>query len=110
MRKISTQVKENEQDFFQAGDYKLFQNYPNPFNGNTTINYQLKKPGRVSLKIIDLRGKIIRKLVETYQPVGIYIINWNSRDSYNKDISSGIYLYQLKVDNRKIVRKLMFIK
>ena len=110
MRKIPTEVKENEQEFLQADDYKLYQNYPNPFNGRTIINYQLIKPGQTSLKIFDLRGKVIRTLVDEYQPIGNYKMNWNGRDSNNKTVSTGVYLFELVVDNKKIVKKLMLIK
>ena len=110
VRSTTTDVSENGKDFLKINDYKLFQNYPNPFNGSTTINYQLMKPGRTSLTIFDLQGKKIRTLVNEFKLSGNYNTNWDGRDFFNKMISSGIYLYELKVDNRKTVRKLMLIK
>ena len=80
------------------------------FNESTTINYQLMKPGRISLNIIDLRGKFIQKLIEDFQQAGAYRISWNGYDSHYKKIASGIYLYELKVVNKRIVRKLIFVR
>lgn len=60
--------------------FELKQNYPNPFNPSTNIEYNLFKPGVVSLIIYDNNGKVVTKLVNNiYQNYGKYILDWNGK-------------------------------
>lgn len=83
----------------------LKQNYPNPFNPATTIEFGLKKEGYVSLKIYDINGKLVEVLFNNIQfNPGIIKTVYNA-----SDLSSGIYLYVLEVDNQKIDTKKMIL-
>jgi len=42
--------------------FELFDNYPNPFNPQTTIFFSVDKPQKISLKIYDARGRLVRVL------------------------------------------------
>ena len=86
-------------------DYKLFQNYPNPFNPSTTIKYQIVKPGYVTLKVYDVLGKEIKKLVNQYKNAGKYNVTFNA-----KGLSSGVYIYVLKSGNYLTSKKLILLK
>jgi len=93
------------------GKYTLFQNYPNPFNSQTAIKYQLLKSGNTTLKIYDNLGQCIRILVNEKQIVGRYNIIWDGKNNYGKPVSSGIYFYQLNVNNKSIqTKKLLLLK
>ncbi|RPI13756.1 MAG: T9SS C-terminal target domain-containing protein [Ignavibacteriae bacterium] len=70
----------------------LQQNFPNPFNNTTVITYNIQYPSYISLKIYNMLGNEIEKLIEGKQNPGTYQINWNA-DKY----SSGIYFYQIIV-------------
>ncbi len=72
--------------------FALEQNYPNPFNPTTTIKYDLKTGGKVSLKVFDLLGREVAALVNQYQNAGYY-----STEFSGKNLSSGIYFYKLTV-------------
>jgi len=87
--------------------FNLFQNYPNPFNPYTTIHYELSSPGFVSLKIIDINGKIICTLVAKYQSANGYKIVFDAR-FYN--LASGVYFCNLSLDDKSITNKLLVIK
>jgi hypothetical protein len=89
----------------QPFKFQLAQNYPNPFNSNTTIRYTIPKETKVQLRILNLLGQEIAKLVDEQQGAGIYSINWEA-----KNLASGIYLYQLKTDGYCQVRKLTIIR
>jgi len=86
------------------GSYALSQNYPNPFNSSTIIFYSLKKSALVSLKIYDLQGSEIKTLVNEYQNVDTYSINFDA-----SDLVSGAYYYQLKIDNEFTETKKMVL-
>jgi len=72
----------------------LMQNYPNPFNPTTTISYQLSSYSFVSLKIYDMLGREIVSLVNNFQEAGTYSVQLST---FNYPLSSGIYLYTLRV-------------
>lgn len=91
--------------------YELLQNYPNPFNNTTKIQFYLPKLSNVNIIIYDLTGKEMVKLIKNqiFNP-GEHSIVWNGKNDFGKDVSSGIYLYQLKTNNLSQTRKLIFIK
>jgi hypothetical protein len=88
----------------------LLQNYPNPFNPTTTIEYQIAKTSRVSLEIFDLLGQKIKTLVQNNHPSGVYRVHWDGKDQNGNVIGSGVYLYQLKIGNETLTRKMIMIK
>jgi len=104
IQQISTEV---------PSDYKLYQNYPNPFNPVTNIKYSVKGEtsklqGQSSVKIIvfDIQGKEITKLVDEKQNPGTYQVDWNA-----SGYPSGVYLYQLLVDNKiENTKKMILLK
>jgi hypothetical protein len=79
--------------------FTMEQNYPNPFNPNTTIQYTIPADysGQLTLKIYDLRGALIRSLVNHSVKPGMHSAIWDGNDENGKKVSSGIYIYQLKI-------------
>jgi hypothetical protein len=90
--------------------FALSQNYPNPFNPSTTVNYQVAERSQVSLKVYDVRGRLVQTLVNEVKDVGSYSIQWNGQDSSGLQVSSGIYLYTLETDNFKSTKKMVVLK
>ena len=82
-------------------EYRLNHNYPNPFNPVTTINYQIPEAGFVNLVIYNVLGERVKTLVNKHQNAGYYRITWESDNEAGEALSSGIYLYQLEVNNFK---------
>ena len=106
-------------DFFVSNDENtvqnttciLDQNYPNPFNPSTTINYSLTEEQQVKLNIYNIRGELVKSLVNSIQHSGKYSVQWNGRDMNNKSVSSGIYFYKLIKNNKSIAtRKCLLLK
>ena len=90
--------------------FSLFQNYPNPFNSSTCLKYNLNASGYVELSIYNLLGKEVKTVVQKYQSLGEYEINWNGTDNSGKEVSTGIYLALLKTSNFKKLIKLSLIR
>ena len=83
--------------------FELKQNYPNPFNPSTNIEYNLFKPGVVSLIIYENNGKVVTKLVNNiYQNYGKYILDWNGKNDIGTDVSSGIYFCRIIVNGSDV--------
>ena len=85
--------------------YELFDNYPNPFNPSTKIVYQIPERGNVSLKVYDMLGKEVTTLVEEYRDEGRYEIDFDAGN-----LASGIYIYQLRVNNFISTKKMLLMK
>ncbi|MCH8875006.1 T9SS type A sorting domain-containing protein [candidate division KSB1 bacterium] len=95
----------NELNNSAVKNYSLFQNYPNPFNPITTITYQIPRSGNVSLKVYDVRGRLIEILVNEKQDAGVHKIEWDA-----SDLSSGVYFYTISADDFRSVRKSLLLK
>ena len=85
--------------------FGLEQNYPNPFNPTTTIRYRLSKTSFVTLKVYHVLGNEIATLVNEEKPAGNYEFNFDGTQ-----LTSGVYLYQLKVGNFTNTKKMVLIK
>jgi phosphatidylserine/phosphatidylglycerophosphate/cardiolipin synthase-like enzyme len=86
-------------------NYKLYQNYPNPFNPVTTIRFEVPVSQDIELKIFDLLGREVSSLYSGTAPAGIMTIDFNAGN-----LSSGIYIYQLKTNEFTASKKLILIK
>jgi hypothetical protein len=95
---------------FNAQNLKL-ENYPNPFNQQTTISYQLPVCGKVSLIIYDILGKEVRTLVNENKSAGYHSVVWDGKDNLGASVVSGVYFYQLQLDNNlSLTKKLLLIE
>ncbi|MFC1509701.1 NosD domain-containing protein, partial [Candidatus Omnitrophota bacterium] len=92
--------------------FKLSHNSPNPFNPVTTIGYDIPDgvTGTVSLKVYDMRGALIRTLVDGVRSPGHYSSTWNGRDENGRRVSSGVYLYRLQADGFKETKKMILLR
>ncbi len=81
------------------------ENYPNPFNESTTINYSISKEAAVELTIVDLLGNKIATVENGTKSAGNYSTVWNANN-----VSSGMFLLQLKVNNQVSTRRIIITK
>jgi len=98
----------------------LRQNYPNPFNPTissgrnntnvTKIAFQIPQKTAVDLSIYNIKGQRVRTLVNEEKADGEYLVSWDGKDSFNRDIASGIYFYKLKAGKFTSVKKLILMK
>ena len=101
----TTSVNENVASI--PGRFELYQNYPNPFNPGTVISYQLSAKSYVQLKIFDLLGREVASLVNEEQTAGIYNSTFSTLRSA---LTSGVYIYSLKVNGFIQSKKMIFLK
>jgi len=94
----------------QARRFALSQNTPNPFNPQTEINFELPQAAVVKLQIFDLRGRLVKTLVDGQRQAGPQSIVWNGRDARGAKVASGVYLYQLQSGEQVERRKMTLVK
>jgi serine protease AprX len=92
------------------GEFELYQNYPNPFNSNTIINYDLLQSTHVEIKIFDILGKEVITLVNNIEFAGKKSISWNGVDKNGESVSTGVYIYNLILDDAIFTKKMLLIK
>jgi uncharacterized protein (DUF1501 family) len=85
--------------------FRLAQNYPNPFNPETTIAFTLARPGPVSLRVFDLRGRLVETLVDGVRPAGEHTVRLRAAGW-----PSGPYLYRLETPAGTQSRKMILLK
>jgi len=91
-------------------EFALNQNYPNPFNPTTTISYQLPESGKVRLDIYNLKGQLVKTLIDGSQDSGLHSIVWNGTDRHNRSVASGVYLYRLSSLNKVQTKRMLLMK
>jgi hypothetical protein len=102
-----------EESLISPSEFSLSQNYPNPFNPSTIIEFNvpiesvfgIKSLNRVVLKVYDLLGNEIAKLVDEDKSAGHYSIVFIA-----SDLASGVYFYTLNVGAFSSTRKMVLIR
>lgn len=91
--------------------FRLQQNVPNPFNPVTKIAFDVPSGGAtVTLRIYDVSGRLVRTLVEGFEPAGPRDVNWYGRDDQGRPVASGTYYYQLTAPSFSERRKMVLLK
>ena len=98
---INLNRKEIPQEFI------LEQNYPNPFNPETQIHYSLPFSDHVSIRIFDLLGKEVVKLVDEYQNAGFHSLTFSNKI---ESLRSGIYFYRLTTGEFTKTKKMILLQ
>jgi immune inhibitor A len=108
---------EEEETAGRPKAFELHQNYPNPFNPLTTIRYTVNSsqstvrgPLRTTLKIFNVRGQLVRTLVDEEKAKGVYSVVWDGKDEGGGEVSSGVYFYQLNVGDESEAKKMVLLK
>ena len=93
---------------------QLRNNYPNPFNPVTNIAFSIKETGNVALEIFNLRGQLVKTLVNEIKETGNHTAIWNGTDNLNKSVSSGVYFYKMisegKIGRYTSTKKMILMK
>ena len=104
LKSITTSISGKNADLI-ASEFQLYQNYPNPFNPITNISFDLARAGMVELTVYDSNGRYIATLLNGYQNAGRYTLPWDA-----SGLASGVYYYQLKGTDFKLVKKGLLMK
>jgi len=86
-------------------EFQLYQNYPNPFNPTTKISWQSPVGSWQTLKVYDLLGNEVAKLVDEEKPAGTYEVNFDA-----KNLSSGVYFYKLQSGAFVEMKKMILLR
>jgi hypothetical protein len=86
-------------------EYALYQNFPNPFNPSTTITYDMKDAGHVTLQVFDLLGREVALLVNGSRAMGRHQVTFDGQE-----LPSGVYIYRLETPGFASMQKMVLMK
>jgi hypothetical protein len=88
----------------------LCQNAPNPFRTATSIRYQLPSSGNVSIRVLDVTGRLVRELANEKQQVGEHVVKWDGKDGRGRVVPPGVYFYHLQTANGADTRRAVLVR
>ncbi len=88
----------------------LYGNYPNPASDRTRLSYAVAEEGRVLLWVFNIRGQLVRTLVNDRMPVGYYDVEWDGTDQRGARLASGSYFYRLEVGPFTQTRRMIWMR
>ena len=92
-------------------DFELHSNYPNPFNPSTNFSFTLPLDKRISVRIYDMTGRLIRTLINDEAYVqGTHSVTWNGLNDGGVGVASGQYIYTLEWGQFRQVRRMTLVK
>jgi hypothetical protein len=89
---------------------ELKNNFPNPFNPETTIAYSVKEASPVSIEIYNVKGQLVKTLVNDAKEAGNHSVTWKGTDNNGRSVSSGIYYYKMIAGQYSSTKKMIMMK
>ena len=102
--RLARSIENNRISEYGNFNFQLYQNYPNPFNPVTSISYALPQASQVELNVYNLQGQLVQSLVNGKMGKGVHKAEFNGAD-----LTSGMYIYNLKVDGETVQSKKMML-
>ena len=90
--------------------FEIKGNYPNPFNPITKIRFTNDRTANVKVNVYSLLGEKVNTLMNKQLNSGLYDITWNGLNSQGKIVPSGMYIYEIVSDGRRLKGKMLFLK
>ncbi len=100
-----TSIKPGQDRKVVPGLFTLYHNYPNPFNPTTVIPFDLHKSAHVVLRIYDMRGALVGKVIDENTSAGPHKYTFDARG-----LASGHYYFKLTVDHSVATGKMLLVK
>ena len=89
---------------------ELLGNYPNPFNPETTISFNIAVDSIVSIDIYNIRGHLVKTLLNNHLQQGNHTVIWNGIDNHGQQVSSGVYFYQMRTADYSEIKRMVLLK
>lgn len=105
----ATAVEEVEVGSALPHNFVLDRPYPNPFNAQVSIEYRVPD-AEVHLGIYNVRGQLVKTLVQGSMVAGDYIVTWDGRAEGGVEVGSGVYFCLLRSADIALVRKMVLLR
>ena len=90
----------------------LYQGYPNPMNPTASIQYSVKATGRVTLRMYDVAGRVVKVLVDEVKQASAapYSIVWDGKNDAGASVASGVYFCMMETKNFSSTKKIVVLR
>lgn len=112
-------TKESFSEARQAGEappaaaitsFELAQNYPNPFNPSTAISFVIPEAAQVMLQIYDVRGQLVKTLVDRMLAAGRHEVIWHGDNASGQPVASGVYFYRMQAGSFSQSKTMLLVR
>ncbi len=90
---------------YQPDAFLLANCYPNPFNSSTAIRYWLARADHVRIRVHNLRGQVVRDLVDEQRTAGWHVLVFDA-----SDLTSGLYFCRITAGGSQVLVKMMLMR
>lgn len=90
--------------------FTMLSNYPNPFNPSTTIQFKMPTPADVDVSVYDVRGHLVRTLMNENISAGTHTLKWHGVDNNGNLMPSGVYLCRLVSEYGTQTQRMLLMK
>jgi hypothetical protein len=88
----------------------LIRSAPNPFQARTRILFSLASPGGVRVDVLDVRGRLIRRLQDGDLDAGMQAVSWDGRTDDGGPVPSGVYLVRVTTERGRQTARVVHLR
>ena len=107
---LDVELRAHAGDDVVPREFRLDQNIPNPFNPVTLVHYDVPQATRVTIRVYDVAGRLVRTLVDGATPAGRHAVQWNGRNAEGERVGSGVYFCTMSAADYRSTRKMLLLK
>jgi len=103
-----TEIRETKE--FTINEFELYNAYPNPFNPETHLSFRLGNDSGVSIEIFNVLGEHINTILNRNLSNGYHKYTWDGTNSQGQNVTSGIYIYSIRVGKQSFSNKIILMR
>jgi len=84
--------------------------FPNPSNPAFHVEFATGKAGPITVSVYDIRGRLVRKLLQGMVEPGAYVVDWSGDNETGRPAASGVYFVQLRGVGELSSRRLTLVR
>jgi hypothetical protein len=94
----------------EGAGVSLLEPVASPAGTPVRLQYRLMTPGPAQLQVLDVRGGLVRTLLDGFGQPGEYQVSWDGRDDRGQRVVTGSYFCHLRTGQSGQTRRLLWIR
>jgi flagellar hook assembly protein FlgD len=95
----------------EAYSLDAYRPVPNPFRDGMRMSYVVGNSGTsVSIRVYDVAGRLVRTLVDDFQPAGGHLATWDGRSEQGSRMTNGVYFVHVRIGNEARQVRVTFLQ
>ena len=92
------------------GGLRLGRLWPNPSRGETVVELELDRPGRITVDAFDLGGSLVRRLADSQFAAGPHTLSWRGDDQLRHAVGPGVYFVRARSQGAAVTRRVVRVR